>query len=209
MAKKMNEYFETFLKMGEFSYQAAQNLSSTLKDFDPSKIEARRKSLHDIEQQADMAKHTMMTRLAAEFVAPIEREDIVQMVNELDSVTDAIEDVLMRIYMFNIQKIRQDALVMVEVICRSCKALLGALEEFPNFRSKASAAKLHERIVAVNTLEEEGDGLYIKAMRNLYTQSKDPIEVMTWSETFDTLEECCDACEHVANVMEGIIMKNS
>ena len=208
MAKKTNEYFEAFQELGSFSHKAAENLQATLKNFVPSTIEGKMESLHQIEHAADMAKHAMMKRLAAEFVAPIEREDIVHMASEMDEVTDHIEDVLMRIYMYNIQTIRPEALTMVDVIVRSCAALQVALEEFPNFR-KTSNPKLHESIVAVNTLEEEGDALYIKAMRNLYTQSKDPIEVVAWSETFDKLEECCDACEHVANVMESIIMKNT
>ena len=208
MAKKTNLYFETFQKLGSFSHRAAESLLAILKDFDPATIEGQMASLHAIEHAADEEKHKMMKQLAAEFVTPIEREDIIHMASEMDDVTDKIEDVLMRIYMYNIQSIRGDALLVVDVIMRSCAALQVALEEFPNFR-KLPNDKLHESIVLINTLEEEGDALYIKAMRTLYTQCKDPIEVVAWSETFDKLEECCDACEHVANVMESIIMKNS
>ena len=56
---------------------------------------------------------------------------------------------------------------------------------------------------------EEGDKLYMKAVRKLYLGSKDPVELMVWREIFDRLEKCCDACEDVANVVESVIMKNS
>ena len=208
MAKKQNEYFETFQKLGKFAQEAAENLQEALSDFDASMILGRMKSLHEIEHQADEEKHKMIRNLAAEFVTPIEREDILHMANEMDDLVDKIEDVLMRAYMYNIQTIRPEALVMVDVIVRSCAALQVALAEFPNFR-KLSSSTLHECVVAVNTLEEEGDGLYIKAVHNLYANCQNPIEVVAWNQMFDKLEECCDTCEHIANVMERIIMKNS
>ena len=66
-----------------------------------------------------------------------------------------------------------------------------------------------KKICKDNGLEEEGDKLYIMSIRNLYTTSKDPIELMTWTDTFKYFERCCDACETAANVVESVIMKNS
>ena len=37
----------------------------------------------------------------------------------------------------------------------------------------------------------------------------DPIRFITWKETFEYFEKCCDACEHVADAIESVIMKNS
>ena len=58
-------------------------------------------------------------------------------------------------------------------------------------------------------MEEEGYKLYINSIRNLYIGSKDPIEIMTWTDTFKYFERCCDACEDVANQVESVVMKNS
>ena len=66
-----------------------------------------------------------------------------------------------------------------------------------------------EYIIELNRLEGDGDQLYTKAMRNLHVTSKDPIEIIAWSKTFDYLENCCDACEDVANTLESVIMKNT
>jgi uncharacterized protein Yka (UPF0111/DUF47 family) len=46
-------------------------------------------------------------------------------------------------------------------------------------------------------------------MRNLFTSSNDPIELMTWCEILHKLERCCDNCEDVADTIEQIVMKNS
>ena len=61
----------------------------------------------------------------------------------------------------------------------------------------------------INRLEEEGDALYTQAVRKLYLESHDPIELSVWRELFDRMEKCCDTCEHVANVVEGVMMKNA
>jgi uncharacterized protein Yka (UPF0111/DUF47 family) len=81
-----------------------------------------------------------------------------------------------------------------------------ALEEFKNFKS---SKKLRDKIIEINRLEEDGDALYVDSMRNLYHTSKDPIELMCWTEVLHRLEKCCDNCEDVANIIESIVMKNS
>lgn len=207
MAKKSNEYFETFETLVSFACDAAAYLCDALRDFDPQLLQGKMEGLHSIEHRADDAKHDMMEKLAKEFVTPIEREDIIQLAGEIDDVVDIIEDVLMRIYMYNIQTMRPEALGFTDVIVRCCQALKVAVAEFPNF---AKSHTLHQALVDVNTMEEEGDGLYVSAMRSLFTDpSIGATQVVAWSETFDKLEECCDACEHVADAMESVVMKNS
>ena len=80
------------------------------------------------------------------------------------------------------------------------------MREFYNYKKSAEIQKL---IININDLEEEGDRLYFSTLRNLYTTSKDPIELMTWTDTLKYFEKCCDACESVANLVESVIMKNS
>ena len=80
------------------------------------------------------------------------------------------------------------------------------LTEFADFkRSK----HLHDHIVNINTLEEEADELFISSMRTLHTTTSDPIQIIVWREIYIYLEKCVDACEHVADTVESVIMKNS
>lgn len=206
MAKKNSVYFDDFISMADLSCKAAENLEEAFRAFDPRAMPQRRREMHEIEHAADEVKHRMMARLVKEFVPPIDREDIIELANELDTVTDKIEDILIRMYMYNITSLRPEALAFADVILRSCRALQAAMVEFPNFHKSAT---LKQAIIDVNSLEEEGDKIYIDAVRALYEQGGDPLEIVSWSELFDRMEECCDACEHVADVMEIVAMKNS
>ncbi|MDY4604648.1 DUF47 family protein [Clostridium tertium] len=204
--KKGNDYFEMLSELVDYSCSAANLLYYTLLNFEVNKIENKIEEMHKIEHSADLKKHDMMDKLLKEFITPIERGDIAELAHEIDNVTDAIEDILARIYMFNITSMRKEALDFANVIIKNCNELKGLMKEFRNYKKSQEIQKL---IVNINGLEEEGDKLYIMSIRNLYTTSKDPIELMTWTDTFKYFERCCDACETAANVVESVIMKNS
>lgn len=204
--KKEDGYFGTFVELVNYSCQAANLLNEIMHNFNPDELEEKMKLMHNIEHAGDVERHIMMKKLAKEFITPIEREDIVAMADAIDNVTDNIEDVLMRMYMFNVKTMREDALRMAEIIVKCCEALKEALQEFHNFRKSQT---LHGLIVEINRMEEEGDELFTKATRNLYVNGKDPLEVYGWGRTLHYMEICCDACEDVADVIESVMMKNS
>ena len=135
MAKKQRtNYFQMFVEMVEFSCSASRNLSKTLINFEVDKLPEIMDYIHKIEHSADDKKHEMMVKLADEFITPIEREDIMSLAQTIDDVTDSIEDVLMRIYMFNIQSIRSEALDFADVIIQCCDCLKKTMEEYHNFQ---------------------------------------------------------------------------
>jgi len=204
--KKDNSYFDTFVELVGYSCKAADLLNDIMNHYDAENLPQKMEEMHKIEHSGDEARHKMIKRLAREFITPIEREDIMEMANAIDTVTDTIEDVLMRMYMYNIRKVSEQALKMTDVIVKCCNSLKLALDEFHNFRK---SNKLHDLVVEVNRLEEVGDVLFTQATRNLYVNNTDYKELAAWDTTYHYLEKCCDACEDVANAIENVIMKNS
>ena len=206
MKKNSYNYFDAFANLSKFSYNLAVTLHDTLSNFDPNTISDKVKAAHQIEHNADNAKHDIMNRLVKEFLPPIGSEDITSLTQEIDDVTDSIEDVLIYIDMFNIQIIRPEILKFTSLLVTCSKAMDEALEEFKSFRN---SKKLREKIIEINRLEELGDKLYVDLMRDLFHTSKDPIELMCWTEIWHRFEKCADNCEDVANIIESIVMKNS
>ncbi len=206
MARKQNDYFEIFVKLVDYSCKASRLLVNVMTDYRPEDLDLHMVKMHEIEHRADREKHEMMEKLAREFITPIEREDIIDMANQIDNVTDAIEDVLMRLYMFNIMVIRKDALEVALLIEETCNELKRALEEFGNFRKSKT---LHKHIVEINRLEEVGDRLYTEATRRLYISEMDPSSIAAWTHVFHILEKTCDSCEDVSDVIERVLMTNS
>ena len=207
MTKKGDRYyFDNFIACVECSLRAAMLLGETLKNYSKAEIEKKREQIHEIEHEADRKKHELMNMLNKAFITPIEREDIVSLSQNLDDITDTIEDVLLRIYICDVDTVKQNAIEMTDLVITACDALKNAMEEFPEFRK---STKLAEQLIRINDLEEKCDHLYIEGMRRLYTGGEDALIVIAWRDIYSYLERCMDACEHAADIMEAVIMKNS
>lgn len=206
MAKKHgNYYYEKLSAAAGHSYRAATLLDEVINDYAPQELDKTMEQMHAIEHAADIDKHLMMSKLVHEFITPIEREDIILLSQELDDITDQIEDILRCLYMYDVKTIRPEAKEFSKLVVQSCGALKNAMDEFHNFK-KSSALKDH--IIEVNRIEGLGDDLYTKVIRKLFTTVDSTREIISWVKIFDLFENSCDSCEHVANTMERITLKN-
>lgn len=208
MAKKSKfDYFNEFQKLSTLAVQESDLLITTIESFqEAGALGEVLVKAHEIEHAGDLINHDIYQHVATDFMPPIDREDILEMAQRMDDVLDLIESVLQRFYMFDIHEMHDDALSFAKLIKKGTKALDKAMEDFRNFkRSK----KFKSHIVDVNTYEEEGDAMLISVTRSLYTESKDrPMFVLVWSQIFNYMEQCCDSCEHVADVMSTVLLKN-
>lgn len=207
MAKKQdNFYFLGFIRLVNYSNQAAKLLRDIIYKYDGKHLNILKNKMHEIEHTADKEKHDIIEKLVKEFITPIEREDIIAITQEIDDVTDAVEDVLLKLYMYNVQELRSDLKEFVDVIVKSCEGVQTAVNEFYNFKRSTDIQKA---IIEVNRLEEVGDRIYTEAVRKLFVEEKDPIQLLIWEDIYNRFETCCDACENVVDYMETVIMKNS
>lgn len=207
MAKKQDSfYFDNFLACAELACEAAHLLEKVMDPFDPDTLSQKLEEIHAVEHAADKKKHEMLDVLAKAFITPIEREDIIQMSHCIDNITDKVEDVMLRIYYNNIRTMQPDALKLANIVVRCCESVRDMLVQFADFKH---AKALREHIVNINSMEEEADKLFIASMYTLHTTCTDPLVILSWREIYIYLEKCADACEHVADVVESIVMKNS
>ena len=203
---KGNDYFTMLGELIGYSCKAATLLNETIANFRISQLEEKINEMHEIEHSADLKKHEMINKLSKEFIPPIERGDIIELGNQIDNVTDSIEEVLTIIYMFNIISMRDEALEFSELILQICNVTSNLIKEFRNFKK---STEINKMIIKISDLEEVGDRLYLKGMKNFYTSLMDPVKLITWKDTFEYFEKCCDACEHVADAVESVVMKNT
>ena len=124
MSKKQDAfYYDSFISCADSACQAAHLLEESMKAFDPQALPAALESIHKVEHEADQKKHAVLNALIKAFITPIEREDIMLLSQNIDELTDKVEDVLIRIYYNNVQSIRPDSLELVRVVGRSCEAV--------------------------------------------------------------------------------------
>lgn len=206
MAKSDRFYFENYAAAADCCGKAAAYLQECLTNYDYANIKTMLEKMHAIEHQADGVKHEMTAALAKAFVTPMEREDMAQISANIDEVADFIEEVLQRIYVNRVQTVMPEAIQFAGMIVECCDMMKDMLAELVNFKKPK---KLHEMIIALSHKEEECDELYLEATLKSADFSADPLTVIFWREIFDKLEKCADACEHVGDSIETIVMKNN
>lgn len=146
MAKKSDSfYFGNFYACADCAYQAAHLLERVMRDFDPLLIREKLDDMHKVEHAADEKKHEVLDALVKAFITPIEREDIILLSQNIDEVTDKIEDVMLRLYYNNIQSIRPDSLELVSIVVKSCDMVKLMLKEFASFPPLQEPAGPHHR----------------------------------------------------------------
>lgn len=206
MAKGDKFYFENFAASTALSKKAALYLVECLENYNPDNIENMLKEMHEIEHSADMKKHEMNKTLARAFVTPVDREDLDMLSHNLDQVTDKIEEVLQKFYIYNIKEVEPAVIDFAKKLVKSCELLCELMGEFENFkRSK----KIQSLIIALNDVEEECDSLYLTSIHELTKDQSDVFKVISFVKIFDCFESCADACEHVSECVGAVIMKNT
>ena len=206
MAKGDKFYFENYAECATLAKKAATYLVECLENYDLNNIEKMLEQMHTYEHGADIKKHEMNEMLAKAFVTPVDREDLDMMSQQLDTVIDLLEEVLQKLYIYNIQTIEPAAIEYAKLLVKSCDLLGEIIGEFENFKK---SKKLRPLIVSCNDVEEECDKLYLITMHELTKKSTDVLVTLSWYKIYDCLEACSDACEHVSECVGSIVMKNT
>lgn len=206
MAKADRLYFENLVASAQCACQAADYLVECLSGYQPERLERMLKSMHEHEHAGDNKKHEMSSALAKAFVTPVDREDLALISQNIDDVTDSIEEVLQAFYMYRIQSVVPEAVEFAKNITQCCALMRDMLVEFVNFKKPQ---KLHDMIVELSHREEVCDGLYINATMLLNERCDNMLDIISWREIYNRLENCADACEHVGDCVDMVVMKNS
>ena len=201
---KEERFFDYFIETSEIICQAASLLDDLTNNY--VNVNEKIKSIEDAEHACDTIVHKILNELNKAFITPIDREDIYLIARELDNITDDIEAAAQRFGMYNVQKVRPEAVVLSKLIVNATKELKNVILEMKNMKKSKC---LQEKIIEVNNIEDEADTAFRDAMTNLFLSEKDAVEVIKWKEIIDFFENTIDACEDVANIIEGVVMKHA
>jgi uncharacterized protein len=200
-APRDREFFDLFEEAGSNILRAARLLEDMLRDW-PERSELARDILI-CEQQGDRITHDIVLRLNNTFVTPIDREDILSLSSALDDIVDYVEEVADFLGLYKIEAPMEQAQQLAHILHQSARQIAEAMPRLRGFKD------LSHYTVELNRLENDGDRVSRAALASLFDNGIDPMVVIRWKDIYDRLENAIDATEHVANILEGIIVKNS
>lgn len=206
MAKKNNDYFKLIEQQTAYCLEASNLLEEILCKFHADSINAYRTQMHEIEHAADRIHHDILNKLSTEFITPIDQEDILRLAQIIDDITDALDEAVMDFYMYHIDHVPAKAAELSKIVNRCVRALYEAAGELKNFKKPTTLLSL---TVKVNDIESEADAVYTEAIYELFAASVDARTLVGTKEVLESLESCCDLCEHATDVIEQVIIKNT
>jgi uncharacterized protein len=197
-------FFELLDKQAKVAQDAADAFLVMVRDLGHSDLHT--KTLKDIEHLGDDYTHQLQNRVAATFIPPIDQEDLSELSNVLDDITDYIEATGARIEMYRLTEAREYLIPLAEQLVQITRLVVSAVAEL-HFKFSYSST-LKETLKQIHTIENESDLLFRSALSNLFHEpGVDPITVMKWKEVYDRVETAVDRCEDVAKVLDNMIVK--
>jgi uncharacterized protein Yka (UPF0111/DUF47 family) len=192
-------FYDLFNRQGKL-------ISETLGELSKSLLEGRSRHprLRDLEHQADDVTHEIYTLVDRTFVTPLEQEDILLLASSLDDIVDLAEEVSDKVELYRVGTISDPAKRMGELLVSAGHEIEQMLANLEGFKD------LEQRRIEVHRLENEGDKITREALAHLFVDDgMSAPELIKWKDIYDLLEATMDGCEHVANVLERVSIKNA
>jgi len=195
------EFFDLFEEAGRNALHAADLLDQMLRNYPETKGLAR--DILICEQEGDRITHEIIQRLNQTFVTPIDREDILELASAIDDIVDFTEEVADYLGLYKIEAPMEQSQRQAHILFQATRQIVEAIPRMRDFKD------ISHYTVEVNRLENDGDRVVREAIASLFDNGIDPMVVIRWKDLFERLEDAIDATETVANVLEGIVIKNS
>ena len=197
------KFYELFEESAHNAVKTAQSLKKLVDTW--HNVDIMIGEITELEHEGDRITHQIMKELNRTFVTPFDREDIASLAHSLDDVTDFIHAAADAMLIYRIDQPTERAKELAETIVQAAAEIERAV---PQLRHRAQLKQVLERCVEINRLENVADKVFRAAMAELFDDSKDFAHVIKWREIYEHMESATDRCEDVANVLEGVAIKN-
>lgn len=204
LSPRDDKFFDLFIENAHTIYETALLFQEYVKD--TTCMEEKLAKIKDFERLCDNQQHNILNELNKTFITPFDREDIYSISKKMDDIVDFIEASASRFVMFNVTSINPKVIELADLVVRCCENVIKLMEQFKHMQNND---KLTELIIEINKIEEEGDLIFRKAVRQLFVEDIPVLDVIKWREIYQYVENTIDACESVANIIEGVAMKNA
>ena len=198
------KFFELFEEGAQNMVKAAKLLRELVYNWE--NVDEKVSEITELEHEGDAITHQIFAQLHSTFVTPFDREDIALLAHSLDDVTDFIQAAADAMLLYKVDRPGQSARELSDAIVQSASEVERAV---PQLRHRAELKQILERCVEINRLENIADDVFRSAMGELFDNSTDIASVIKWREIYEHMESATDRCEDVANVLEGVALKNA
>ncbi len=196
------DYFEIFIKGVAISQAAIHILQDNMDNGGLSKKELKR--IKELKQKGTSHVKDSLKLVEEAFITPIDQRDIIEILKSIDIGLHSIESVANHFFIMDLDACDTHMTKLLEInkeLCESTNELMVMFKRYKNVRRE----KINELIKAIGDLEEQGDAIYSKAMKDLFNNERDLLTIVKKKEIYQRLEYSGDCFKRVADLVEGLI----
>lgn len=198
------KFFDYFEQASKNLMDAAILLKNLLDDYhDVDEMQAK---ITEIEHCGDFIVHEVTNLLPQTLVTPIDSDDIQRLIFAIDDSLDTLHAAVTRLSIYQITEVKKPARRLAALILEGATELDLAIK---GLRDKKEYAQVKERIVHINTIENNGDRVLEDALRNLVSRSDHIFEFICWKEIYELLEQTTDRLEDAGDVIQRVLISNA
>lgn len=197
-------FFDFFNEHADQVLEGSRALAELLDRGDD--LERRAYDIESIEKRGDKIAQNSIALLHTTFITPIDRDDIRTLITKMDDILDLIEDAAQSVFLYDLRSVTPEARKLGEICVACAEKVQSAVRMLANMKNAAAIMRVCDD---VDRLESEADRVMRAAMAKPFRDEADVRQVIKLRAVYLLLEEVTDNCEHVANIIEGIVLENS
>ena len=197
-------FFDLFNAHAAQIVEGGRALAQLFTSFEAAGVHAAR--IDAAEHNADKITHETIALLHKTFITPIDRDQIHQLITNMDDILDLIQDTAESIVLYDIRHTSPEAQQLAQICQMTCERVKVAVGLLANLRDPEAILKTCEEI---DRLESDADRVMRSAMSRLFREESDVKQLIKLRSIYELLELITDRCEDVANIVEGIVLEHS
>jgi predicted phosphate transport protein (TIGR00153 family) len=191
--------------------QAADNLVDTselliklIRESDIARRNEYAEAIKVAEHKGDDITKKLIEELNGTFITPFDREDIHELISNIDTVVDLIHTTAKRIQLYKLDRFPHEFVEIADCIHTANKEIQHVLH---NVKAASDFLHFQESYFRISQLETVSDDLYQQFNMELFDKEENAIMLIKKRDILITLEKAIDKCEDVARTFSTIMIK--
>lgn len=199
------QFFDLFQEQYEKLNEAVTALSTIFQDFDD--VENKCKCINLVEEMGNVTARRISQQLSTTFITPIDREDIHNINVAQEDLLNLIKAISTRIGLYDFHVIKFPAKKLV-------KNLSIMVEEVGRMMDRLRQRKnVEENAKKIKSLKYECEMILLVALGEVYdiklTGFEAVMDIVKWTHIYDRIEQAVNQADRLADIIEGVVLKNA
>ena len=203
-------FFELFNEHGNRIVEGARAFMAMVTHYaEPTLREKYAADVDVAERSADRITAEVIRQLHKTFITPIDREQILGLINAMDDVLDLLQDATETMSLYDVRHMTDEVRRLGDISAKCCERVQYAVTLLPKLSDPSVADAAIKTCEEIDKLESDADRVMRSAMSKLFREEPDVRELIKLKAIYELLESISDRCEDVANLIEGVVLENS